>query len=115
MFTTNLTTDLKLLKFTGFIQFGEEHFFTLRIDDGLRFEVAEHSLPNCLQMETMDFSNAKFSKVSQYANTFLDCLGMLSEFYFNLEQIDSLCFVLYPIKKSSKDNWRIFKLGNTIR
>ncbi|XP_037028246.1 uncharacterized protein LOC119068667 isoform X2 [Bradysia coprophila] len=95
-----VASDFTTIRFSDFT-----HYLTLSITKDLDVIPLEHSLPD--QHKWFQSTGT----VTSYLNEFTKSLEELDEFYSNLNAIDELCFVVDPLQPSTKNNFRIFKIG----
>lgn len=102
-YNITLSSDFKRIIFDEFSRYGK-HYLILEISDNLQAKVIKHSLPELSAMFPYHGS------IENQLNNFLSYLEQMQEFYYNMNVLDRMCFIL-DTNVTTKLNSRTIKLG----
>ncbi|XP_055847995.1 E3 ubiquitin-protein ligase FANCL [Episyrphus balteatus] len=111
MYKIYTNSQFSSIRFTDFDRF-KGHYLQLGFDNTKNYTIFDHSLPKGIQWEDVLLSTS--SSVKCFLDQFFKFLEELKDFYTNLADIDELCYVVQPLRPSTKENWRIFKLKDRV-
>lgn len=108
-YKTKLSTKLQTIRFDEFENFSG-HFLEITLIPEVKIKEQSLPLPNEAIPNLFEYKNTIASILEQ----FLSYLQDFEEFYSYLGIIDDLCYVVEPPSPSTKENWRIFKLTESV-
>lgn len=81
------------------------HYLILKLDEKLNTTVLSHSLP-----ESNKYLKS-FGTIETHSATFFSLLDQMEDFYAQINTIDELTYVIDPPEITTKDNYRLIRLG----
>lgn len=103
-----VSRDYKLLRIADFLEFENDHYFELRVNDNMEVTVISHSLPDIIDGSPILKATGT---IEGHFEAFLCYLRKLQSFYDNMNTIDEICFVVGPAKVTTKSVTRTLKIG----
>lgn len=108
-YKTHIEKNLKSVRFDDFVNFNG-HFLELSLIPEVKIKnqslpLPDESIPNLFEYK---------DTIASILEQFLSYLQDFEEFYSYIGIIDDLCFIVEPLSPSTKENWRIFKLTESV-